>query len=134
MKVSVIGTDYVGLVTATCFAFLGHDVCCLDINEERIDALNNGEIPIYEPGLDLVLEDCKKTNTFPKFTTNAKDAISHGDFVFIAHEAKAHKVYIESGMSYKEKTEVLGGLSEGDKVIVSGYNEVASGSKIQIKK
>ena len=57
-----------------------------------------------------------------------------GDFVFIAQEAKAHKVYIESGRSYKDKTEVLGGLSEGDKVIVAGYNEVASGSKIQIKK
>jgi UDPglucose 6-dehydrogenase len=84
MKVSVIGTGYVGLVTASCFAFLGHDVCCLDINEERINALNNGEIPIYEPALDQLLEDCKKKNTFPVFTTDAKEAISHGDFVFIA--------------------------------------------------
>jgi UDPglucose 6-dehydrogenase len=84
MKVSVIGTGYVGLVTASCFAFLGHDVYCLDINEERINSLNNGEIPIYEPGLDLLLQDCKKNNTFPKFTTNSQEAISHGDFVFIA--------------------------------------------------
>lgn len=84
MKVSVIGTGYVGLVTASCFAFLGHDVCCLDINEDRIKSLNNGEIPIYEPGLEKLLEDCKKNNTFPKFTTDAKSAISHGDFVFIA--------------------------------------------------
>jgi UDPglucose 6-dehydrogenase len=84
VKVSVIGTGYVGLVTASCFAFLGHDVCCLDINEDRIKALNNGEIPIYEPGLDQLLEDCKKANTFPSFTTDAETAISHGDFVFIA--------------------------------------------------
>ena len=83
VKVSVIGTGYVGLVTASCFA-LGHDVCCLDINEKRIEALNNGEIPIYEPGLDQLLADCKKNNSFPKFTTDAESAISHGDFVFIA--------------------------------------------------
>ena len=84
MKVSVIGTGYVGLVTASCFAFLGHDVACLDINEDRINALNNGEIPIYEPGLDQLLADCKKNGTFPKFSTNAEEIISHGDFVFIA--------------------------------------------------
>ena len=49
MKVSVIGTGYVGLVTATCFAYLGHEVACLDINEKRIEDLNNGKVPIYEP-------------------------------------------------------------------------------------
>jgi len=84
MKVSVIGTGYVGLVTASCFAFLGHDVCCLDINENRINDLNNGKIPIYEPGLENLLADCKKSGTFPSFTTDAQKAISHGDFVFIA--------------------------------------------------
>lgn len=84
MKVSVIGTGYVGLVTASCFAFLGHDVVCLDINKERIDKLNNGEIPIYEPNLDRLLEDCKKNGTFPKFTTDEKEAIPHGEFIFIA--------------------------------------------------
>ena len=57
-----------------------------------------------------------------------------GDFVFIAQEAKAHKVYIEVGRSYKDKTEVLEGLSEGDQIITAGYNEVANRSKIQIKK
>lgn len=84
MKVSVIGTGYVGLVTASCFAFLGHEVACLDINEERIKDLNKGKIPIYEPGLEKLLEDCKTQNTFPKFSTDAQEVISHGDFVFIA--------------------------------------------------
>jgi UDPglucose 6-dehydrogenase len=84
MKVSVIGTGYVGLVTATCFAFLGHDVACLDINEKRIDLLNSGKVPIYEPNLEELLEICKKNNKFPKFSTNAKEVISQGEFVFIA--------------------------------------------------
>lgn len=84
MKVSVIGTGYVGLVTAACFAYLGHDVVGLDINEERISKLNNGEIPIYEPGLKELLADTRKHNNFPKFTTDSKAAISHGEFVFIA--------------------------------------------------
>jgi len=84
MKVSVIGTGYVGLVTASCFAFLGHDVACLDIDENRIEKLNKGQIPIYEPKLEELLAFCRQQKTFPKFTTDAKAAISHGDFIFIA--------------------------------------------------
>jgi len=84
MKVSVIGTGYVGLVTATCFAFLGHDVACLDINEKRIDLLNSGKVPIYEPNLEELLDICKKNGKFPVFSTNAQEVISHGEFIFIA--------------------------------------------------
>lgn len=84
MKVSVIGTGYVGLVTATCFAFLGHKVSCLDINEKRINDLKSGKIPIYEPNLEDLLQICKQNNNYPNFTTNAKEAIEYGEFVFIA--------------------------------------------------
>jgi UDPglucose 6-dehydrogenase len=84
MKVSVIGTGYVGLVTATCFAFLGHEVACLDINKERIDDLNKGQIPIYEPGLEKLLEISRRNDKFPIFSTDPEKVISFGDFVFIA--------------------------------------------------
>lgn len=84
MKVSVIGTGYVGLVTATCFAFLGHEVACLDINEKRINDLNKGKVPIYEPGLEDLLEISRRNDNYPIFSTEAEKVISFGDFVFIA--------------------------------------------------
>lgn len=84
MKVSVIGTGYVGLVTATCFAFLGHEVACLDINEARIAKLQAGQIPIYEPNLEELLEICRKHNNYPVFSTDSKSVIEHGEFIFIA--------------------------------------------------
>lgn len=84
MRVSVIGTGYVGLVTATCFAFLGHDVACLDINEKRIEDLKAGKVPIYEPNLEELLQSCKDKGKYPNFSTDAKEVISHGEFVFIA--------------------------------------------------
>jgi UDPglucose 6-dehydrogenase len=84
MKISVIGTGYVGLVTASCFAFLGHEVACLDIDENKINQLKAKQIPIYEPNLDKLLENCEKNNNFPLFTTDARAAISHGEVIFIA--------------------------------------------------
>lgn len=84
MRVSVIGTGYVGLVTATCFAFLGHDVACLDINEKRIEDLKQGKVPIYEPNLEELLNSCKAKNKYPIFSTDAREVISHGEFIFIA--------------------------------------------------
>ena len=84
MRLSVIGTGYVGLVTATCFAFLGHDVSCLDINEKRIEDLKAGKVPIYEPNLEELLQICKDNGKYPSFSTDPEEVISHGDFIFIA--------------------------------------------------
>ena len=55
MKIAVIGTGYVGLVTGTCFAETGNEVTCVDIDQRKVDMLNNGQITIYEPGLELSL-------------------------------------------------------------------------------
>ncbi|WP_457745710.1 UDP-glucose dehydrogenase family protein [Sulfurimonas sp.] len=83
MKISVIGTGYVGLVSGVCFAQMGNSVTCVDIDEKKIEDLKRGIIPIYEPGLeDMTLENYKKGTL--QFTTDAKDAIANSLISFIA--------------------------------------------------
>lgn len=83
MKVSVIGTGYVGLVSGTCFAQMGNSVTCVDIDESKIEKLKQGIIPIYEPGLEeMVLENYKKKTLH--FTTDVQGAIASSLITFIA--------------------------------------------------
>jgi UDPglucose 6-dehydrogenase len=77
MNISIIGTGYVGLVTGTCLAEVGNDVLCLDVDEGKIALLNNGGIPIHEPGL----EDMLKRNVASgrlRFTTDVAASVKHG--------------------------------------------------------
>ena len=83
MKIAMIGTGYVGLVTGTCFAEMGNDVICVDVMEEKVKNLKNGIIPIYEPGLtDMVKSNYQKGNL--NFTTDIKIALSKSELCFIA--------------------------------------------------
>ena len=83
MKVTVIGTGYVGLVSGTCLAELGNDVVCLDIDPQKIKVLQDGGIPIYEPGLqDLVRRNVAAGRLH--FTTDVAQAVAHGTIQFIA--------------------------------------------------
>lgn len=83
MKISVIGTGYVGLVSGVCFAQMGNKVTCVDIDEKKIEKLKEGVIPIYEPGLeDMTLENYKKGTL--NFTTNSSEAIANSGIAFIA--------------------------------------------------
>ena len=83
MRVTIFGTGYVGLVTGTCLAEVGHDVVCVDVDAAKIDGLNNGVIPIYEPGLEPMVKANHAEGRL-HFTTDAAEGIRHGDIVFIA--------------------------------------------------
>lgn len=83
MKITIFGTGYVGLVSGTCLAEVGHTVVCVDIDQHKIDSLQKGQIPIYEPGLEnLVIENSQSGRL--SFTSNISEGVEFGDVIFIA--------------------------------------------------
>lgn len=83
MHITIIGSGYVGLVAGACFAQMGNNVICLDVDSKKIESLQQGNIPIYEPGLESMILENTKQNTL-SFTTNKEKAISLADVIFIA--------------------------------------------------
>ena len=83
MQIAVVGTGYVGLVTGACFAETGNHVICVDIDANKVDRLKKGEVPIYEPGLDIIFERNTKQGRL-LFTTNLKEAIKDAAIIFLA--------------------------------------------------
>jgi len=83
LKVTIVGTGYVGLVTGACLAEVGNDVVCLDLDEKKIRMLNNGEVPIFEPGLAAMVKKCEAAGHL-RFTTDVEAAVNHGEFQLIA--------------------------------------------------
>jgi UDPglucose 6-dehydrogenase len=90
MKLTIIGSGYVGLVTGACLSEVGHDVICLDNNPAKIKKLKNGNIPIYEPKLEpMILSNVKENRLH--FTTSYKEAIDHGEAIFITVDTPSKK-------------------------------------------
>jgi UDPglucose 6-dehydrogenase len=83
MKIAVVGTGYVGLVTGTCLAETGNTVICVDIDENKVNKMKNGKIPIYEPGLEVLFERNIEQGRLT-FTTNLKDAVDDAALIFLA--------------------------------------------------
>jgi UDPglucose 6-dehydrogenase len=81
-NIAVAGTGYVGLATGTCFADMGNTVTCIDISEEKIEMLRQGQVPIYEPGLGELIERNVRAGRL-KFTTSYEEALSNAEYVFI---------------------------------------------------
>jgi UDPglucose 6-dehydrogenase len=131
MNVTIIGTGYVGLVTGTCIADLGNNVVCADLDAGKIDKLNRGEIPIYEPGLQPLVESNAEAGRL-SFTTDVAAAIRHGDIVFIAvgtppdEDGSADLKYVLAA------ARTIGQQLEGFKVVVNKSTvPVGTADKVQ---
>ena len=117
-NICVLGTGYVGLVTGTCFADLGNEVICLDIDERKIEGLKQGELPIYEPGLEELVRRNAEAGRL-KFTTSYYEAVPEADFVFIAvgtpqgEDGGADLSYVEKAAAMVAKH------LEGDTIIIN---------------
>ena len=83
MKITVVGTGYVGLVTGTCLAEAGNDVLCIDIDKSKVEKMQNGEVPIYEPHLETYFERNIKSGRL-HFSTKIEEGVAHGDIIFLA--------------------------------------------------
>jgi UDPglucose 6-dehydrogenase len=118
MQILMVGTGYVGLVTGACFAEMGHNVICLDIDENKINGLNQGIIPIYEPGLEEIVKRNIKQNRL-KFTTDYASAVASSLLCFIAVPTPSG----EDGscdISYVEKAaRSIGKHMDGYKIIIN---------------
>jgi UDPglucose 6-dehydrogenase len=83
MRLTIFGSGYVGLVTGACMAEMGNHVVCVDIDEDKIEKLNRGELPIYEPGLDAYVERNAEAGRL-EFTTDVQKGVDHGLFQIIS--------------------------------------------------
>ena len=82
MRVCVIGTGYVGLVTGVCLAHTGHHVICIDNNEEKVKLMKSGQSPIFEPGLSELMQSAAQSGRL-EFTSDIAAGVAHGEILFI---------------------------------------------------
>jgi UDPglucose 6-dehydrogenase len=119
MKITMIGSGYVGLVSGACFADFGHDVICVDSDASKIDRLNRGEIPIYEPGLDELVANNVKQNRL-SFTTDLAPAVKGADAVFIAVGTPSRRGDGHADLSYVyAAAKTIAGALDGFTVVVN---------------
>jgi len=132
MKLCMIGTGYVGLVSGTCFSDLGNDVICVDRDKEKVNNLKKGIIPIYEPGLDeLVIKNYK--NKRLKFSTDLKDSVSKSDIVFICvgTPTKINGSSADLSQIYKVAKEIRSSISRFKIIITKSTVSVTTGDEIE---
>ncbi|MEO1568910.1 MAG: UDP-glucose/GDP-mannose dehydrogenase family protein [Pseudomonadota bacterium] len=119
MRVAMIGTGYVGLVSGACFADFGHVVTCVDKDASKIERLNRGEIPIFEPGLDALVASNVRAERL-LFTTDAADAVRDADAVFIAVGTPSRRGDGHADLSYVyAAAEEIAGLIDGFTVVIT---------------
>ena len=125
MHVAMIGTGYVGLVSGACFADFGHVVTCVDKDASKIERLKKGEIPIYEPGLEALVEQNVNAGRL-RFTTEAKDAIAEADAVFIAVGTPSRRGDGHADLSY------VYGAAEEIAELMQGFTVVVTKSTVPV--
>ena len=132
MKLCMIGTGYVGLVSGVCFSDIGNEVICVDRDSKKVEDLKKGVIPIYEPGLDeLVLKNYK--NKRLKFSTNLKDSVSKSDIIFICVGTPTKKNGNSADLSqiYNVAKEISGSIFKFKIIITKSTVPVTTGDEIE---
>jgi len=132
MKLCMIGTGYVGLVSGVCFSDLGNDVICVDKDENKIDDLKNGKIPIFEPGLEeLVIKNYK--NKKLKFSTDLKDSIKKSDIIFICVGTPSKKIGDGADLTqiYSVSKEISKYINKFKIIITKSTVPVTTGDEIE---
>ena len=132
MKICMIGTGYVGLVSGTCFAELGNNVICVDIDKEKINKLNNGNVPIYEPGLEeLILKNYKQKRL--KFSTDIPNSIKKSDIIFICVGTPTSKKNNQANLKYVYNASniIKKNINKYKLVITKSTVPVTTGDKIE---
>ena len=132
MKLCMIGTGYVGLVSGVCFSDLGNTVYCVDKNKEKINSLNNGNVPIYEPGLEEILKKNFKQKRLI-FTTDLKMAINNSDIIFICVGTPTKKNSNSADLKYvfEVANELKKYIKKYKIVITKSTVPVTTGDKIE---
>ena len=131
MNLTVIGTGYVGLVTGTCFAEMGNRVYCVDIDEDKINNLKKGIIPIYEPHLaTMVIDNQTKDNLF--FTTNLKEALDNTEIIFIAvGTPQADDGSVNLSFVYTVAKQIAENISKDSLIVTKSTVPVGTGFEIK---
>ena len=132
MKIAVIGTGYVGLVSGTCFAEFGHEVTCVDKDADKIENLEKGIMPIYEPGLDVMVHSNHAKGNL-KFTTNLKDAMDGVKAVFIAVGTPSRRGDGHADLQYvfAAVEELSGYINDYTVVVTKSTVPVGTGARIR---
>lgn len=132
MKIAVIGTGYVGLVSGVCFSDFGHDVVCVDKDSTKIETLKQGEVPIYEPGLDALMIKNVEAGRL-SFTVDLSSAVTGADAIFIAVGTPTRR-----GDGHADLTYVMAAAEEvaklvKDYVVIVTKSTVPVGTNRQVK-
>src|SRR6188768_3012968 len=132
MRVAMIGTGYVGLVSGACFADFGHEVVCVDKDKEKIAALTRGEVPIYEPGLNDVVAINARAGRL-KFTTELSGAVAEADAVFIAVGTPSRRGdgFADLSFVYDAAREIARALDGFTVVITKSTVPVGTGDEVE---
>ncbi len=132
MKLCMIGTGYVGLVSGVCFSDLGNDVICVDKDNNKISNLKNGKIPIYEPGLEELVKKNFKNNRL-NFSTNLKESVRKSDIVFICVGTPTKKNSNSADLSqvYSVGKEISKSINKFKIIITKSTVPVTTGDELE---
>jgi len=131
MNITIIGTGYVGLVTGTCFAEMGNTVTCVDIDQKKIDDLNKGVIPIYEPGLEELIQQNEKAGRL-SFSTSLKDAMKKS-YIFLISVGTPESPNGEANMEYVYNVAKEIGINLDRESVIVNKSTVPVGTAQKVK-